>query len=437
VCDRDRRLRLLTYTTLYPNAQQPIHGVFVENRLRHLVAESCIDTTVVAPVPWFPISTRRLGRWSIYAEIAREEQRHGMRVLHPRFPVIPKFGTPWAPWLLYRATRPVLAALIAQGTKFDALDAHYMYPDGVAAVWLGREFGLPVVVTCRGSDLTLLPRYYVPRSLIRRAISGAAALVTVSTPLRNSLIELGAPPDKVTVLRNGVDLTMFRPLADRDAERHAWRLSGPTLVSVGQLIHRKGHDRTIAAMRFLPDCSLMIAGEGPEHAKLGQLIDLLGLRDRVRLLGRVPHTDLPTLYGIADATILSSTREGWANVLLESMACGTPVIASDIPGNTDVVCSPDAGLITRENTSEGIADGVKRLLAAPPPRFATRSFAERFSWDATTAGQLALFRRIVDPGGRTEVEAPQPARPEPSAITGAQDRKNAGIVTTTCHTPRD
>lgn len=391
-------LRLLTFSSLYPNRVRPNHGVFVENRLRHLVGSGEAVSTVLAPVPWFPSADRRFGDWALHAEVPREETRHGLRVLHPRYPVIPRIGMSVAPWLLYRAMRPVLRRLLASGARFDAIDAHYVYPDGVAAVWLGRAFGLPVVVTARGTDVSLIPRFAVPRRLIQGAIAGAAALVSVSAALRDALLELGAPPDKVTVLRNGVDTALFRPPADRAAARAALGVAGPTLVSVGGLIERKGHHRTIEAMRALPGFSLLIAGEGVERQRLAALIVQSGLQDRVRLLGPVPHAALPAVYGAADASVLASSREGWANVLLESMACGTPVVASNIWGNPEVVQTRDAGLIAAENTPAGIAATVQRLFDPLPDRSATRAYAEAFSWDETTAGQLALFRRVTRRG---------------------------------------
>jgi glycosyltransferase involved in cell wall biosynthesis len=96
--------------------------------------------------------------------------------------------------------------------------------------------------------------------------------------------------------------------------------------------------------------------------------------------------------------VLASSREGWANVLLESMACGTPVVASNIPGNPEVVREPAAGLVVENNTPAGIAAGVRRLFADPPARAATREYAERFGWDETSAGQLAMFRRVLGQG---------------------------------------
>jgi teichuronic acid biosynthesis glycosyltransferase TuaC len=367
----------------------------VENRLRHLLASGNATSRVLAPVPWFPSRSTRFGDWAVNAMAPGQETRHGIEIEHPRYPVIPKIGMSLAPWLLYRAMVPRIEAMLREGHRFDAIDAHYIYPDGVAATWLGRRFGLPVVMTARGTDVNLIPKFRTPRRLIQGAIRDAAALIAVSAALKEVLVELGAPDDKVTVLRNGVETDLFRPPADREAARGALGLKRPTLISVGGLIERKGHHRTIEAMRQLPEFELIIAGEGPERERLSALITQHALSERVRLLGSYPHTQLPLLYGAADASVLASSREGWANVLLESMACGTPVVASNIWGNPEVVRAPAAGVIYEPNTADGIAAGVRRLFANAPDRAATRAYAEPFSWDETTAGQLAVFRRAT------------------------------------------
>ena len=184
--------------------------------------------------------------------------------------------------------------------------------------------------------------------------------------------------------------------------RAALGLVRPTLISVGLLIDRKGHHRVIEAMTQLPEMDLIIVGEGPERSRLSALIERLGLTNRVRLLGARPHAELPMLYGAADALVLASSREGWANVLLESMACGTPVVASNIWGNPEVVQAPEAGVIAQENTQDGIASAVRSLFAHRPERAMTRAYAERFSWDETTAGQIALFRSVCSGDERVD-----------------------------------
>ncbi|MFO1027303.1 MAG: glycosyltransferase [Acetobacteraceae bacterium] len=367
----------------------------MENRLRHLLAGGQATSLVLAPVPWFPFHHDRFGDWAINRRVPEAETRHGIEILHPRYPVIPKVGMSLAPWLLYRSMLPVVRRLLASGRRFDAIDAHYVYPDGVAAAWIGNAVGLPVTITARGTDVNLIPRYPLPRRMIQDAIRRAAAMIAVSSSLKQELVALGAPDDKVTVLRNGVETSVFRPPDDRAALRTSLGLTRPTLISVGSLIERKGHHRTIEAMRQLPDFDLMIAGEGPERPRLEALIARFSLGNRVRLLGSRPHRELPGLYGAADASILASSREGWANVLLESMACGTPVVAARIWGNPEVVRESAAGLIYEPNTPDGIAAGVRQLFADLPDRAATRAYAEPFSWDETTSGQLALFRRVI------------------------------------------
>ncbi len=392
--DASAVLRLLTFTTLYPNAQQPAHGVFVENRLRQLLATGAVQSTVLAPVPFYPSWLPGPATWRRQALVPRREQRHGIEVVHPRFAAIPKLGMAVAPALLHAASLPALRRLIASGLRFDAIDAHYVYPDGVAAMRMGQTLGLPVVITARGSDVTQLPDYPGPRRQIEWAIARADALIAVSAALGERLVALGAAPDRVRVLRNGVDTAAFQP-ADRLAARAALRLDGPTLLSVGHLIPRKGHDRTIAALPSLPGVTLLLVGEGPQRAALEALALRLGVSGRVRFMGAHPQTELPRFYSAADAMVLASSREGWANVLLESMACGTPVVASPIPGNPEVVQAREAGLIAPANTPEGIAEAVRNLLAAPPDRAATRAYAEQFGWSEVSAGQIEVFSRVL------------------------------------------
>ena len=397
----DTTLHLLTFGTLYPNAAQPHHGVFVENRLRHLVASGEAASTVLAPAPYFPRGRlaasigRRFG-WQHFAQAPRHEIRNGIAVHHPRFPTIPKFGMNLAPFLLARAAMAEVRRLLDQGVRIDLIDAHYVYPDGVAAVMLAQHFHLPVTITARGSDVTQLPDFAMPRRMIKWAIGQADALISVSAALGQRLIELGADPAKVTVLRNGIDTDLFRPVERESVRREIGLPDGAKLlISVGHLIERKRCHLTIDAIALLPEVHLAIVGDGPERAGLQAQAERLGLADRVHFLGARPHDALPGYYAAADAMVLASSREGWANVLLEAMACGTPVIASDIPGNPEVVQSREAGLILRENSPEGIAEAARGLFADPPDRAATRAYAERFGWEETTQGQLRVFRDVL------------------------------------------
>jgi glycosyltransferase involved in cell wall biosynthesis len=389
-------IRIVTFSTLYPNAVQGTHGVFVENRLRHLVGSNRVSARVMAPVPWFPLGGAAFGRYGQLAKVPPRERRFGIDIVHPRYPVLPKIGMNIAPLSLYAFVKPALARLINDGGDFDLLDAHYFFPDGVAAIMLGRAFGKPVTITARGTDINLIPRYAVPRRMIRWAAESADGLITVCAALKEELVRLGIPPERVRTLRNGVDLEVFKPLHPQQA-KDALAVSGPVLASVGSLIERKGHDLVIGALQHLPEVTLLIAGEGPEKAALARLAAAIGVKNRVRFLGGIAHERLSGIYSAADALVLASSREGWPNVLLESMACGTPVIASNVWGAPEIIKAPEAGVLLPERTAGAIASAARALLVAAPPREATRAYAQRFSWQETTEGQVDLFSRILRP----------------------------------------
>jgi len=381
----NRAMKILTFTTLYPNNIQHRHGIFVEQRLRQLLQQQPVTAKVVAPVPWFPFTAKCFGSYSDYARIAQRELRHGIEVYYPRYPVIPKIGMTVSPMLLAMACLPLLKKLMADGYDFDVLDAHYFYPDGVAAAWLAKRLGKPLVVTARGSDINLIPRYLLPRQMILWAAREAKQIITVCEALKTKMVALGVDGNKIRPLRNGVDLLNFCP-KDRADIRSGMGLSKPTLLSVGHLIEIKGHHFVIEAMSQLPGFELLIAGDGEQQAYLKKLSENLNLTDRIRFLGTLTQQQLADVYNAADALVLASSHEGWANVLLEAMACGTPVVATAISGTPEVVRSPEAGVLVHERSADGIALGVKALFANCPARQATRQYAEKFSWDETVAG---------------------------------------------------
>jgi len=298
------------------------------------------------------------------------------------------------PHLLARSARQAIGDILDGGYDFDAIDAHYFYPDGVAAVALGKYFNRPVVITARGTDINLIPQFPKPRRMILDAAGQADGIVTVCQALKDEMVGLGVAAERITPLRNGVDLERFHPV-DRAAARAALGLTRFTLLSVGLLDPRKAHDLIIKALPTLPDVDLLIAGTGPEKKNLEQLARELGVADRVTLLGPLPQTELKTYYNAADALVLASSREGWANVLLEAMACGTPVVASNVWGTPEVVAAPEAGVLMPERTPDGLVRALEQLRADYPDHAATRRYAEGFGWQPTTQGQIELFERVV------------------------------------------
>jgi teichuronic acid biosynthesis glycosyltransferase TuaC len=401
-------MRLVTFATLYPSAARPGHGIFVETRLRHLLASGSAQSVVVAPVPWFPMGHEGLGRYGAIARTPRQEMLRGIEVLHPRFPLPPKVGMSMAPLLMACASAGALRRIRERGYDFDVIDAHYFYPAGVAAALLGRHFRKPVVITARGSDINLIAQHSIPRRLIVWAARRASAVVAVSQALQRGLEQLGVDAAKTVVLRNGVDADAFRPL-DRAAERSRLGVTGEVLISVGNLVELKGNDLVIRSLRLLPETTVLLVGDGPDRSRLELVAHEAGVAERVRFVGAVAQTELPRYYSAADALVLASSREGWPNVLLEAMACGTPVVAARVGGTPEIVVSPAAGVLFESRTVEALAAAVRGLLDGPPRREDTRRYAEGFGWEATTRGQLQVFQSIVgvDVGNARRAEGPR------------------------------
>lgn len=384
-------VRILTFTTLFPNAALPQHGIFVAERLRHLLAGGAVEASVVAPVPWFPVATSLFPAYSKWSAVPRHEMFEGVEVLHPRYPVIPKVGMSVAPALLALWTRRTMRRVMAEGRSFDLIDAHYFYPDGVAAALLGGWLDVPVVITGRGTDLNLIPRYRLPRTLIRWAAARAAEIATVSESLRSVLSELGVPESKIRMLRNGVDLEVFVPTGNRARLREELDITGTSLLTVGNLVELKGHHLVIQALAKLPEAlELRIAGDGPMEAHLRRLARDLGITKRVHFLGRLDRPALVKAYNAADVLVLASSREGMPNVVLESFSCGTPVVATKVGGAAEVI-NDSSGELVSSREPEALANGISRLLERDVPREGVRRHAEAFSWQATTQGQLEMF----------------------------------------------
>ncbi len=400
-----RKLRTLLFSTLYPSAARPVHGIFVETRLRELLKTGEVEARVVAPVPWFPSTSPRFGDRAAMARTPRRELRHGIEVLHPRYPLIPKLGMTLAPFFLAAAARPALKRLIEEGFDFDLIDAHYYYPDGVAAALLARYFRRPVVITARGSDINLIGRFPLPRCMIAWAGRQAAASVGVSGALVDAMKALGVPQGRLHKVRNGVDLQRFHPLG-KVQSRTQLRLQGaPVLLSVGNLVELKGHDICIDALAILraehPQAHLLIIGSGPEHQRLQQYAEQRQLADGVSFVGQVPNESLAAWYSAADVLLLASSREGWPNVLLEALACGTPVVASAVGGVPEVLAGEASSRLAAARSGEAFAHGIREVLGLRPAgaeamgSTSALAHASRFGWDATSQQQLNIFRKLM------------------------------------------
>lgn len=389
------RPRVLLFSSLYPSSERPGHGIFVQTRLCELLAADAIDARVVAPVPWFYSDDLRHGDYARMARTPARETLRGIDTWHPRYLLPPKIGMHIAPFMMAVGAAQALRKIIREGFDFDVIDAHYFYPDGVAAALLARWFDRPLVVTARGSDLNLVGQYALPRRMMRWAAQRADSTIAVSQALATRMREIGMPPQRIQVLRNGVDLARFSPQPQAESRRKLGWPDAPTLLAVGNLVENKGQHLAVEAMTALQEFRLCLVGDGPQSAALQAMAKQLGVTDRVLFCGRVEQERLSLYYSAADMLVLPSSREGSPNVVLESMACGTPVVACAVGGVVEALDAPVSGALMSERSASALAAAVRDVWQRPADRGAVRRHAQRFDWSATTRGQQSIFARLA------------------------------------------
>lgn len=397
-------MKILALTSLYPNASQPRHGIFIETRLRKLKAlYPDLQLEVLAPVPWFPLAGRFIASRKALTTVPSTEVRHGIRLYHPRYLAIPGLGMYSNPffmllsllWFYWRQPDVIKSA--------DVLDGHYIYPDGVAAGWLARLLKKPLMLTARGSDVTHLPHFRLIKPMISSALKNANVAAGVCQALVNEMQLLAPQQPHFEVLRNGIDLQLFHPLpTEKRAQlRQQRQLDGFfVLLCVGNLIELKGQHLAISALTELPGTILLLAGQGDMEQALQQQAQQLQVHDRVIFLGLRTAEMLVEDYNVADLMLLPSSREGWANVLLESMACGTRVLATSVWGTPEVVAAPAAGTLLAERTVPALQAAIAAEMQQPADRAATRLYAEQFSWDETAHKIYALAQQLSQSDAR-------------------------------------
>jgi glycosyltransferase involved in cell wall biosynthesis len=291
-----------------------------------------------------------------------------------------------------RALLPVLRALRAE-FPFDVIDAEFFFPDGLAAVRLGKALGVPVSIKARGSDILYWGRQPAAMRQVVDAGCAADGLLAVSAALKADMVALGMPEDRITVHHTGVDHALFSPL-DRPKAKAALGVSGPLIVCVGTLMKRKGQGLLIEAIEGVPGATLVLIGHGPDRARFEAQAAALGLADRVRFTGAIPHAEIAQWLGAADAMALASQSEGLANVWVEALACGTPLVITDVGGAREVMDRPEAGHLVPSDAS-AIAAAIVELIEYPRAPSSVRAAAERFTWKANSDALYAHLRGLA------------------------------------------
>lgn len=392
-------MRILTFTSLFPNQQQPNSAVFIKNRMVAVNKLDNVDVRVVAPVPWFPKSIPGEGRWQQLANVPEQEVIDGLQINHPRYLVTPKVGMTLYGYSMFWGSLKTIKE-IYQEWPFDLIDAHYIYPDGLAAVMLGKHFNVPVVVSARGTDMNLYPQFRLVRPLVKKVMQKSTGLISVCQSLADLMVDHSADPEKITVIPNGVDLDNFRPMEQLTARDELGLNCGEKiLLSVGGLIERKGHHLLIDAVKILHQQQKLnfrtfIVGQGSEYKNLQQQIDDAGLSDQITLVGEVDNKKLGYWYSAADLFFLGSSREGWPNVVSEALACGTPVIATAVNGIPEIITSDDYGSVVERNP-QSFAAGIDEAFQKTWAHDLIATYGSQRTWDVVADEVVTTFEQTL------------------------------------------
>jgi teichuronic acid biosynthesis glycosyltransferase TuaC len=386
-------MRIAVLTSLFPSLVRPHEGIFAQRRWSRMRRRGH-DVRVVHPLPWAPASFGRR-EWAQLRAMAPREEREGLDIQRPRYLHVPR-----RPLGNARAFARRGVECIERGGAVDCVVADYAWP-AAAAAELCAQRGWPLVISGRGSDVLQVAALPALREQLARALRSAGRWCAVSEHLVHAMDDLAGEPGRGVLVANGVDTELFRP-RDAQACRAQLELDPKALVVlvVGHLIERKDPLLALDCFARLRQARapravrLEFVGAGPLEASMREAIRARGLESCVSLRGEASPEQLATWYGAADALLLTSTREGRPNVVLEALACGLPVLATDVGGTSELLGAASP-MLARTRDPEALGAQLDALLAAPRNAPALRSLAERWSWDAGLDALDALLERAA------------------------------------------
>jgi glycosyltransferase involved in cell wall biosynthesis len=385
-------MNVLLITNEFPNPYEPGKAIFNLAMARALARRH--EVRVVSPISWTDEwLARKRGVSRLNAR--RCEMVDGIEVHYPRYYYPPRILRSQYGWFYWNSIRATLRELRTQ-FRADVVLGYWAHPDGEAAVRAAREIRVPSVVIAAGSDVLVMTEDAGRRRRVARALQGAHAVVTVSKHLKEQIIKLGVEASKLHVWWRGVD-SCFTP-ADRAEARALLGIppGPPMLLWVGRMVGVKGLDVLIKTCQKLCQRGVAIRayllGDGPLRRALEAERDALGLQGILHFVGSCKHDCLPAWYRSAELTLLTSRSEGMPNVLRESLACGTPFIATDVGGVAELAAGHPDWLVEPGN-ADALAAAIERGLTCGVSR---PTETQTIRWPESADALVRIFERVMD-----------------------------------------
>lgn len=373
-----QNMKVLFLSNLYPNARETTRATF--NRQKITALSKHCEITVIAPVPWFPFKSL-LDKKSV--TIPFTEKIDGIEVYHPKVFYFPKFFRFLYGFFYYKSISGFVKELHAK-LNFDVIYCSWVYPDGYAAMELAKQFHKPFMVEALGSDIKVYAKNFLRRNLIAKVLKKAQGLSCVSNDLKNEMIKLSIPGEKIRVICSGINHSLFYPV-ERDLARRDLniRYDGKIVLYAGNLVRIKGLEYLLQAVTFTDkiDYKLFIAGDGELRHFLEKQIQRLNLKDKVVLCGKVPYENISLWINASDILCLPSLSEGVANVILEALACGKPVIATLVGGAPEIINDEKLGILVEPKDSRALAKAINGALGKEWNAAAISKSMSSYSWE--------------------------------------------------------
>lgn len=357
-------MKILVISSLFPNNKQLTNGVFVKQQILELSKLCALK--VVAPVP-FSLPIKQIKKWDTFAHVSKKEIIYNIEAYHPRYFVTPKIGRCLYGFFYFMGIYKTVKNIL-KNFKFNFIVVYFAYPDGFAAALLAKILKKPLIIYALGSDINVFLKSKIRKFLTRYALNHADSIITVSNNLKVNMERLGIPEKKIVVIHNGVDSLKFIPMSKNECRRKLnIPLNKSIILFIGSLRRVKGAELLIEALKKLKDYGLnnllaILIGDGELKEEIENKIKINGLNHEVRLVGAKSHEEIPFWMNACDVFCLPSLSEGYPNVVLESLACGKPVVSTTVGGIPEIITSEDYGFLVSSQNTHKLAEALQKAI---------------------------------------------------------------------------
>lgn len=387
-------MKILAVSHMFPNNQQPCYGVFVKERLKHIA--KYVDLTIVAPVPYFPLSSL-VKKYHGTDKIAFKEQNDKLTVWHPRFFIIPKYFK-WLDGYTYFYFLKNFFKRKIMKSNADILDFHWVYPDAFAGIRWAKKYGKKIIITVRGNESICYFENSLRKKMLIKTLRKADHVISVSNDLKQKIVnEYGVLEHNVTTVGNGIDKEKFYFINKEKAKKQCGLTKkGKYIISLCRLSHEKGLNYLLEAFSRLTEENvfLIIVGDGPLRDELRIMADKLEIADKVKFVGEIKHEDARKWYNAADIYCLPSLWEGCPNTIIESIACGTPVVSTNVGGIPDLV-NNDSGVLVPAGNVEALRNALVEALSKKWDYEKISAIGQSNSWDNVADKVIDVYKKVL------------------------------------------